>query len=146
MLRKEDILGAWQLREWRILTDGKTSYPFGESPSGLLVYTPENCMSAQLMSASRVSLDGAAMRGLSEELNRAVMETFFAYGGHFRIEGDAIIHEVTVSLNPDFVGREQVRYARLDGDTLILSGHEKLPKGRERQHHLVWQRVKGEVE
>lgn len=143
MISKQDVVGGWALAEWSISTNGRVSHPFGESPVGILAYTEDDCMSAQLMSGAAMTLDGAPMRGLSAELNQALIESFFAYAGRYRIEGNAIIHEVMVSLNPDFVGRDQIRYASLQGDTLVLTGNETDAAGRERVHKLVWKRMEG---
>ena len=144
MINKQDIVGGWILKEWSISSNGRVSHPFGESPVGVLVYTKDDCMSAQLMSGTDLSLDGAPLRGLGAELNQALVERFFAYAGRYRIEDNTIIHEVMVSLNPDFVGREQRRAASLQGDCLELTGHESDAAGRERVHKLVWKRMEGE--
>lgn len=144
MINRQDIVGGWTLREWSITGNGRVSHPFGESPIGILAYTQDGCMSAQLMSGDAMSLDGAPLRGLSAELNRALVERFFAYAGRYRIEDNTIIHEVMVSLNPDFVGREQRRHASLQGDILELTGHETDAAGRERIHRLLWKRMEGE--
>lgn len=144
MINKQDIVGGWTLREWSIAGNGRVSHPFGDAPIGVLAYTQDDCMSAQLMSGADMSLDGAPLRGLSAEQNQALVERFFAYAGRYRIEDNTIVHEVSVSLNPDFIGREQVRHASLQGDCLELTGYERDAAGRERIHKLVWERMKGD--
>ena len=46
---------------------------------------------------------------------------------------------VTQSLNPNFPGSEQLRHAELDGQTLVLSGKDKVGEVI-RFHSLVWHR------
>jgi hypothetical protein len=55
------------------------------------------------------------------------------------VEGD-VIHYVTQSLNPNFVGTEQLRHAELDGHTLVLSGRD-VANGVARLHSLVWHKL-----
>jgi len=42
-----------------------------------------------------------------------------AYTGTYRVEGDKWIAKVDVSWNPAWVGTEQPRFFRLDGDRLL---------------------------
>ena len=45
-----DLVGAWGLVSWRVTSaDGETSYPFGETPEGQIIYSATAQMSAQLM-------------------------------------------------------------------------------------------------
>jgi hypothetical protein len=53
--------------------------------------------------------------------------------------GPRVEHEVTVALNPAFVGSRQWRDARLVGRRLILSAEERTPGGI-RRHELEWRR------
>lgn len=143
MIKSEDIVGAWRLVSWSIeIPDAEAPVePFGSAPAGWLVYSADGVMSAQLMSSGRASLGGRSIRKLSESERLDVLETFFAYAGRYHTEDDVIVHQVDVSLNPDFVGQDQRRTAVLQGDTLTLTGQETDIKGRQRAHCLIWQRV-----
>ena len=48
----------------------------------------------------------------------ALFRTMFAYTGMYRLEGDKWITKVDVAWNPAWVGTEQVRFFKLDGDRL----------------------------
>ena len=55
------------------------------------------------------------------------------------VDGD-VIHYVTQSLNTNFPGTEQLRHAELDGQTLVLSGKDKVGEIT-RFHSLVWHKL-----
>lgn len=143
MINSNDVIGAWRLLAWEIDFEGldEPVHPFGKDPIGWLVYSADGAMSAQLMSAGRNGLGGRSIRKLSDQERIDVLETFFAYAGRYRIEGDVIVHEVDVALNPDFVGQDQHRKAVLEDDRLILTGNETDGRGRQRRHCLKWQRI-----
>lgn len=145
MIEARDLIGAWRLVSWEIEFEGldQPARPFGEHPVGWLLYSADGAMSAQLMSAERAGLDGRSIRKLAPEEQLAVLETFFAYAGRYRIEDDTIIHAVDVALNPDFIGQDQHRRAVLDENRLTLRGTETDARGRQRRHCLVWQRMQG---
>ena len=145
MIHGEDLIGAWRLVAWEIDFEGldQPVHPFGEHPVGWLVYSADGVMSAQLMSPGRTGLDGRSIRKLTDQERIDVLESFFAYAGRYRIEGDVIIHEVDVALNPDFIGQDQHRKAVLEDGRLTLTGSETDARGRQRNHCLIWQRVQG---
>ena len=48
MISKQDLLGAWRLESWTVGYSDRDdfSYPYGEDPQGLLVYSDDGWMSA----------------------------------------------------------------------------------------------------
>jgi hypothetical protein len=135
--------GAWSLLSWKIFgpaADAVTE-PFGSHPVGLLQYTADGWMSAAIGNRDRASLAaGASPRRMPPEQLAEAYLSYFHYAGHWRIEGDAVIHSVKLSLNPNMVGTEQVRQMDFAGDRLTLTGIEPLAQG-ERRHVLLWQRA-----
>lgn len=143
MITMDDIAGAWRLVAWEIDVPGmdEPAHPFSDQPVGWLVYSSDGVMSAQLMRPDRPGLGGRSIRKLDEEERLAVLETFFAYAGHYYIDGDTIVHQVDVALNPDFIGQDQFRKATLNGKVLTLTGQETDVQGRQRGHRLIWERI-----
>jgi hypothetical protein len=47
-----------------------------------------------------------------------LFQTMFAYTGKYRVEGDNVTVKVEASWNPAWVGTEQVRLLKLEGDRL----------------------------
>lgn len=143
MISKEDLVGTWQLESWTVGysdRDGFT-YPYGEDPQGLLMYSDDGWMSASITRNERALLPAdVSYRKLPDKQKAEAFSSYFHYAGRFRIvEGD-VIHYVSQSLNPNFPGTEQLRHAELDGQTLVLSGKDQV-NGATRFHSLVWHRT-----
>ena len=143
MISKDDLLGSWQLESWIIGYSNREefSYPYGEDPQGLLIYTPDGWMSASICRSGRDLLpQDVSFRALPDEAKAGAFMSYFHYAGRYRIVDGDVIHYVTQSLNPNFPGTEQLRHAELDGHTLVLSGKEQVGKIT-RFHSLVWHKA-----
>lgn len=143
MIEKSRLLGAWQLESWSIGYEGRddVSFPFGEDPLGLLVYSDDDWMSASIAHRERAALPvDVPFRAIDAEILGEAYRSYFHYAGRFRITGDDVTHYVTQSLNPNFVGTEQLRHIELDGSTLVLSGRDEAG-GTIRFHQLVWHKL-----
>ena len=140
MISKEDLNGTWQLESWTIgYSDGdKLSYPYGENPRGLLLYTADGWMSASICSAQRALLPAdVSFRKLPDGVKAEAFTSYFHYAGRYQVLDGDVVHYVSQGLNPNFVGTEQLRQAELDGQTLVLSGKDEVG-GVTRFHSLVW--------
>lgn len=148
MISKEDLHGTWQLESWIIGYSNREefSFPFGEDPQGLLMYTADGWMSASISRGERKLLpDNVSFRALPDEQKAAAFVSYFHYAGRYRVVDGDVIHYVTQSLNPNFPGTEQLRHAELDGQTLVLSGKDQVGTIT-RFHSLVWHKVEATEE
>jgi hypothetical protein len=142
------LLGTWHLRRWEIAYgDGRApTLPFGADAVGLIQYTDDGGMSACIARAGRPRLSAESMRRLPAAEAAAAFESYFQYAGRYtlrELEGrPQVVHRVTMSLNPNFVGSEQVRDMHFDADgRLTLSAWDTLPGGTVQRHHrLQWER------
>jgi len=145
MISKQDLIGTWELEAWTVGYADREDFttPFGEDPKGLLLYTEDDWMSASIARSDRQTLpQDIRFRKIPEEKLAQAYLSYFHYAGRYRVvEGD-VVHYVTQSLNPNFVGTEQLRHAELDGQTLVLSGRDEAG-GVSRLHSLVWHRLSG---
>ncbi len=142
MISKEQLSGTWELESWTIGYSDRDdfSYPYGEDPQGLLLYTEDGWMSASICRTDRALLPGdVSFRKLPEAARAAAFSSYFHYAGRYRVVDGDVIHEITQSLNPNMAGTEQLRHAELDGQTLVLSGKDQVGKTT-RFHSLVWHR------
>lgn len=145
------LVGAWHLAEWRITysDDRAPSFPFGRDAQGLLVYSGDGYMSALIQRPSRPPLTGASAKHSPAEQRLAAFDGAFAYAGRYSVRGAEVIHHVSLALNPNFIGSEQVRataWATTPNGTLqiTLSADDDLPDTTVRRHHaLIWQKSVG---
>ena len=139
---QEYLVGAWQLRGWRIEYDsGEVTYPFGENALGQIMYTANGGMSATISAANRQILSEANVREAPPAEQAEAFSSYFHYAGRWHIDGQSVVHSVTLSLNPAMVGNELVRLVEVINDQqMILSASEPIADGQ-RQHIIEWQRL-----
>ncbi|MFE0629206.1 lipocalin-like domain-containing protein [Streptomyces sp. NPDC058864] len=141
---RERLLGAWRLVSYVAVDEaGERYYPLGEDADGLIVYTPQGWMSAQLVRRDRPLFAGGRLESGSDSELAEAGRGFVSYAGRFRvIDEHTLSHDVSISLFPNWMGGSQFRVARLDGEVLELS----LPAatelwGRTRNAVLTWARL-----
>ena len=82
---RETLIGAWRLVS-SVETDIKTGAvdrPLGDKPEGLILYTPDGYMSAQLSAADRPNFESGDMyKGKPEEYVAAGL-SYLAYSGPY---------------------------------------------------------------
>ncbi|MFG2359001.1 lipocalin-like domain-containing protein [Streptomyces sp. NPDC048521] len=141
---RRKLLGAWELVSYTATsTDGEVIHPLGPAPYGLIVYTPQGYMSAQLGRGDRTALRSARLEDASaEELARAAVG-YLAYGGPFEVvDATTVEHHVTTSLFPNWIGRSQVRKVSFEGSLLKLAVATPTRLwGAQRTAELTWRRA-----
>ena len=143
------LLGSWQLVRWAITYgDGRPpSLPYGDQATGLIVYTGDGFMSACIAAGGRMPMSSASVRSAPVAERLASFESYFQYAGRYEMrqgtEGLQVVHRVSHSLNPNFVGSEQVRNVAFDADgVLTLSASDTVPNSAVARHHrLMWKRA-----
>lgn len=135
------LVGSWRLESFQILAeDGSIHHPLGEQPQGYITYGADGYMQVNIQTAGRE-------RFLSDDFldpkpaDPAAAMRYIAYAGSYRVEDDRIVHHIEVSFFPNWIGVEQVRYARLEGDLLSLSTPPLTYRGRPGRAALRWRRV-----
>jgi len=117
------VLGTWKLvsYEVEVQATGQKLPLMGEKPTGYTIFSPEG----------RVFfvLTGEGRKAAKTDQERAeLLNTLVAYTGIYRIEGDKWATKVDVAWNPEWVGTEQVRTFRLDGERLsVLTPWRMMP-------------------
>ena len=109
------IVGTWRLVSVRYedQATGERTPVYGPRPKGIQIATPEGRWLA-LMTA-----EGRGVPQSDAERVRA-LQTMIAYTGRYRVEGGNVITKVEAAWNEAWVGTEQVRTIRFDGDRLYL--------------------------
>lgn len=139
-----NIAGTWRLQSWvaQDQESGATVDVFGANPSGYMIYTPGGRVTVNLTAEGRKPLSGDRFSSPVEERALA-FSTSIAYSGTYTLKGDAVTHRVEVASFPNWVGTEQVRFARMEGDTLTLKTPPIAgpPDGRQKVMTLVLKRL-----
>lgn len=128
------IVGTWRLVTFEDVENGKVIRRFGDKPNGLFVYTPDghviihianpanpNCIAPSKKSGLGKK-DDLALPECSSEQMRALLDGTVAYWGSYRIDAAAgdVIHIVKADLSNGYIGTDQRRPFRLDGDRLVI--------------------------
>ena len=147
---RETLIGAWRL-VCSVETDVKTGAvdrPLGDKPEGLILYTPDGYMSAQLSAADRPNFESGDMyKGKPEEYVAAGL-SYLAYSGPYYVdEANRIVeHEMFVSLFPNWKGQRQARIVKLDEKELHLSPNCPLMfNGSLKTATIIWRRANPNV-
>jgi Lipocalin-like domain len=141
--RPEDFIGTWRLVDWRIeYDDGSVTRPFGEGAQGYILYAADGTMTASIAKGAREKFGIANARNASADQKARAFDSYFHYAGPWRIDGEDVVHSVTMSLNPDMTGTDQRRRAQFHGNgALTLCASEVFGDGTMRHHILQWRAV-----
>ncbi|WP_025899163.1 lipocalin-like domain-containing protein [Sneathiella glossodoripedis] len=134
MTQISDLIGTWELKDWRVYADGEFhKFPMGEDAKGLLIYTREGMMNGFLM-----------RNDYSQNTPRtpARSEICLSYAGTYRLEGENVIHDVSLSTIPEWIGGPLVRSIEWKGDDLLLKTDPQIAaNGKGYSNALLWGRV-----
>ncbi|MFO1070853.1 MAG: lipocalin-like domain-containing protein [Geminicoccaceae bacterium] len=125
------LAGTWRIESFELVdpVTGAGRAVFGERPGGYLVLTGEGLL------ISVVTATEPAVAG---------MRPFLAYAGRYRVEGDRFVTAVEVAWDRSWIGTEQVRRFRLDGDRLCIETAPQLafaPGAEAARAVVTWRRA-----
>jgi Lipocalin-like domain len=112
---RQKIIGTWKIVSV-VYEDQATKEQtpiYGEHPRGIQIATPEGRWLA-LMTAENRPVPK------TDEDRAAALKSMIAYTGRYRIENGKVITKVEAAWNEAWVGGEQVRSIRFDGDKLYI--------------------------
>lgn len=140
---RERLIGAWKLVSYvEEPVDGSAPFhPMGEKPQGIIMYTPDGYMSAQLMRPDRHPFASGDWFDGTEEEYREEASGYIAYSGPFHVDEEkrTLAHSMFVSLFPNWTGQTQPRVVKIEGDKLFQSPIKS--GGKIVMSRLQWQRA-----
>jgi hypothetical protein len=113
---RQQIVGTWTLVSvhYEDQANAERTPVYGEHPKGIQIATPRGRWLALMTAENR--------RVPKNDADRAqALKTMIAYTGRYRIEDGKVITKVEAAWNEAWVGSEQVRAMRFDGDRLYLT-------------------------
>ena len=138
------LLGTWRLVSYEARnSEGQVHYPLGEDVSGLLVYDGGGNMSAHVMRSDLPVFAGKDPARASDRELRAAFEGYGSYFGTYTVDEarQTVTHHVRGAWYPNWVGHDQVRHFKFDGNRLWLSTPPILWNGESLEHVLTWERI-----
>lgn len=141
---RDRLIGTWQLvSAGTFRRDGSLEpYPeYGPNARGYLMYDSTGHMCVSLANPNHPHWVNAEKPTDAEKVRS--YDVFFAYCGTYemREKEGRIIHRPEMGSWPHYVGTDQNRNFRLEGNRLILSAEETPPNGEHRQYQITWERV-----
>ncbi|HAM52667.1 MAG TPA: hypothetical protein DCP92_18965 [Nitrospiraceae bacterium] len=125
---RAQIQGVWKLvsYEVEIQAKGQKESPMGQNPTGYVIFTPEG--------RALFILTGEGRKPAKTVQDRVdLLSSLIAYTGTYRIEGDKWITKVEVAWNPEWIGTEQTRFFKVNGDRLqVLTTWRIMPNWAEK--------------
>ena len=147
------LIGAWELIEFSAHLESDPSnkiYPMGPDAKGIIMYTPDGYMSAQLLTPGQPTFD--RLKGSAQDWEQAGRH-HVGYTGYFYLDekGDSqgrpiLMHNMRVANLPTLLGDTQRRMVRIteedDGKYLNLGLEApSMVQGEMRVTKVRWKRM-----
>ena len=133
------LVGQWRLISSEQVRQGEAPvFSLGPSPAGMITYTADGHMQAQLASTIRPKVRAAEA---TAEQQRELMRTYTAYFGTFTVDErmGTVTHHRDGTLAPG--ERDFVRTINLSGNRLVLVTPTTVVDGKTRFARITWERL-----
>lgn len=113
---KNEIVGTWLLESFLIESKQNEKRDWGANVHGLLIYASSGYMS--------VSINKDVEKKSTVDVQN-YFDSILFYSGTFSVDGLVVKHQVTEASNPNRIGKEQIRYAKLKNNLLTLTSPDE---------------------
>jgi hypothetical protein len=139
----KSFVGTWKLvsTEEKLRSGGTRPYKdLGANATGYIMYTADGHMCATLMKPGRPNWQSEMDEGTDAEKISAA-SGYTAYCGTYKVDekNHIVWHFPEMSLYPNFIGTEQKRPYRFEGNRLILS--DAVSEGEVDRWTIVWEKA-----
>lgn len=140
---RNDLIGTWTLARWYNRTSaGDDIYPLGPDATGYICYSPDGHVFVHLAANGRAPFAVNDPFAATMAEDSAAMKSHITYAGSYEVEGTDVLHHVSQSCCPNWVGTVQRRAVRFeDADTLILSAGGARFQGHDVTAFVHWTRA-----
>ncbi len=151
---RDQLIGAWELEEYYAYLPDNTSdryYPMGADAEGMIIYTLDGYMSAQLLTPGQKPFKDGTEADWAK-----VGKSYIAYTGAFYLDetgdekGPILHHQMRNANLPQLLGDTQRRLLKITNEedgrylTLAPAGPMKIaPNGLDRILVVRWKRMPG---
>ena len=137
----DDFVGSWRLLSVETRKEDGSLHRSGKR-TGYLIYSVDGYMSVAFMKDGRSNFASGDIRGGTGEEKIEAFNGYVSYSGRFEVEGNSVIHDIEVSLFPNWIGERQERFYKFEENRLTLSTPLQLVGGMKLSSHLVWEKMK----
>ncbi len=117
------VVGLWRLVSYvvEVQSTGEIMNVMGKNPTGYVLFMPEGRAFFILTGEGRKP-------GKTDKERADLLSTLVSYTGMYRVEGDQWITKIEVAWNPEWVGTEQRRPFKIEGNRLkVLTPWRMMP-------------------
>lgn len=141
-MKDKTLVGTYKLASWENRhASGDVTYPLGSDAVGYISYSNEGFVFVHIMARHRhLHSSGDLFGGEPGEIMDSAT-SHVSYCGTYQVDGDEVMHTVTVASFPNWIGSAQRRKFEFKDGKLLLSA-EGLEVGSESvDAYLVWKRA-----
>jgi Lipocalin-like domain len=145
----ESLVGVWALKSYTNIDSQALSVePFGPSPVGLLIYTADGFVSAQLMDPERRSSHEGDWGVWTPAEYEVFGRGYIAYCGRYEVDEmqSTVTHVPSVAFSPNLVEQRLLRRVELIDNRLDLTASYTGSNGEPALSRLEWIRMSSESE
>ena len=132
------LVGTWKLKSYvrEVAATGERYNERGEHPNGYLSYSADGRMYAIITWENRITPHDVVP---TDEERIKLFSTMISYAGTYTFDAEKVVHHVDISWNQNWTGTDQVRFYKLDGNTLTITSalSRNFTDGREGRSILV---------
>ena len=136
------LVGTWKLKSYvrEVAATGERYNERGEHPNGYLSYSADGRMYAIITWENRITPRDVVP---TDEEHIKLFSTMISYAGTYTFDAEKVVHHVDISWNQNWTGTDQVRFYKLDGNTLTITSalSRNFTDGREGRSILVWEKL-----
>jgi hypothetical protein len=136
------LLGTWKLKSYvrEVAATGERYNQRGEHPQGYLSYSMDGRMYAIITWDNRINPHDVVP---TDEERIKLYGSMVSYAGTYTMDAEKVIHHVDISWNQSWTGTDQVRFYKLEGNTLTITSAlaKSFTDGREGHSILVYEKM-----
>ena len=139
----QSLVGSWRLISSEgHSSDGSIVFDQGETPTGRVMFDASGRLSLHLTDPNRKNFEsGDFLRPTPDELI-AAFTGYFGYFGSYSVDEDAgvVTFHVEGAAYPNYVGTDQKRFYKIEGNRLILRTPPERAGGADVTYYVTWER------
>jgi hypothetical protein len=120
----KEIVGSWRLVSYEDRdANGSVVYPYGRSPTGLLIYDANGNMAVQIMKQPPPDVSSDDWEKFTPAEKVALWDGYVAYFGRYEVDAqkNIVTHLPEADLSRLYIGKREIRRPTISGDTLIIT-------------------------